>query len=167
VKLALPLAFWFCVLYVAACDPVLDSGVAALGGEASGVRPGPLHRPGQPCLLCHDGALGDPTEFSVAGTVFRDPLDKQAAVGARVQLKAADGSSFTLTSNQAGNFYVEPRTWKPVYPLEVSIDYESQTVSMVSNIGRDGACAGCHVDPAGPDSAGHVYAIALDAGVAQ
>lgn len=164
-KLACHVAFSFCVLCVAACDPVLERGITALGGEAPGVHPGPLHRPGQPCLLCHDGAPGDPQEFSVAGTAFRTASDEQAAVGARVQLKAADGSSFTLVSNRAGNFFIEPRTWNPVYPLQVSIDYESQTVSMVSNIGRDGACAGCHVDPAGPDSPGHVFAIATDAGV--
>ena len=41
--------------------------------EAPGVRRGPLHRPGQPCLLCHDGALGDPQRFTVAGTVFQTP----------------------------------------------------------------------------------------------
>jgi hypothetical protein len=165
VKLAYRVAFSSWLLCLAACDPVLDRGIAALGGEAPGVRPGPLHRPGQPCLLCHDGALGDPRAFSVAGSVVRDAVDERAAVGARVQLKAADGSRFTLVSNEAGNFYVEPGAWKPVYPLQVSIDFESQTVSMVSNIGRDGACAGCHVDPVGSASPGHLYAIPSDAGM--
>ena len=37
-------------------DPVQSEAVADLGGEAPGVAPGPLHRPGQPCLVCHDGS---------------------------------------------------------------------------------------------------------------
>jgi hypothetical protein len=150
---------------VSACDPVVDDAVAALGGEAPGVQTGPLHRPGQPCLLCHDGTLGNPEEFSVAGTVFVDRTDRQAAQDAKIELKAADGTSHTLKANAAGNFYVTPQGWTPVYPLQVSVSYQGQKVSMVSNIGRNGACASCHVDPAGPASPGHVYAIPDDAGV--
>jgi hypothetical protein len=154
------------LVWFAACDPVQDRAIAALGGEVAGVDTGPLHRPGQPCLLCHDGALGDPPEFSVAGTVFVDRIDKKAARGATVTLKAADGTSRTFKTNEAGNFYVTPQSWRPAYPLEVSVDYQSQSVSMISKIGRDGSCAGCHVDPASASSAGHVYAIPDDAGVA-
>jgi hypothetical protein len=154
------LLFW-----LAACDPVQSDAIAALGGEAPGVHPGPFHRPGQPCLLCHDGALGNPGEFSVAGTVFTNPTDSQPARGARVELTAADGSRSTQTSNAAGNFYIPAQSWRPKYPLQVSISFESSKVSMTSNIGRDGACASCHFDPAGADSPGHVYAIPNDAGM--
>jgi hypothetical protein len=154
------------IVWLVACDPVQSDAVTALGGEASGVNPGPLHRPGQPCLLCHDGALGDPPEFSVAGTVFQSVDDKQPARNARVELKAADGKSSSQTTNAAGNFYIQAQTWRPTYPLQVSVSYDSLMVSMQSNIGRDGACASCHVDPSGPASPGHVYAIPIDAGVA-
>jgi hypothetical protein len=147
-----------------ACDPVQDAAIAALGGEAAGVREGPTHRPGQPCLLCHDGAFGDPPAFSVAGTVFQDRTTKQAAVNAVVKLEAADGAKRELTANAVGNFYLTPDAWSPTYPLQVSVTYQSETVSMTSVIGGDGSCAGCHVDPSGPDSPGHVYAIAPDAG---
>jgi hypothetical protein len=150
---------------LAGCDPVWSDAVAALGGEAPGVRTGPLHRPGQPCLLCHDGALGDPEEFSVAGTVFQDPMGEQAARGAQVVLTAADGASSTQTTNEAGNFYITAGAWRPTYPLQVQVNFQSYMISMTSNIGRDGACASCHFDPAGPSSPGHVYAIPLDGGV--
>jgi hypothetical protein len=151
---------WLCT----GCDPVQDNAVAALGGDPSGARPGPTHRPGQPCLLCHDGALGDPQEFSIAGTVYQNAADKQPARNAVIELKSADGSRVTFTTNAAGNFYAAAQRYSPKYPLEVSVSYQSQTVSMTSVVGRDGSCAGCHVDPAGPASPGHVYAIANDAG---
>ena len=139
------------------CNPVLDDEVAALGGEANGVRPGPQHRPGQPCLLCHDGALGDPNEFSVAGTVFLQPTGTDPVKGALVELHGGDGRVFTLTTNAAGNFFVSPQKYTPQYPLEVDVQFAGETTTMHSTIGRDGACASCHSDPAGPDSPGHVY----------
>jgi hypothetical protein len=148
------------------CDPVQDDAIAALGGEAQGTRPGPLHRPGQPCLLCHDGALGDPGEFSLAGTVFLQPDSQVAAQRAQVEVEAADGSSMTFTTNAAGNFYVQAQRWKPAFPLQVKVHFQGESVSMLSSIGRDGSCAGCHSDPAGPASPGHVYAEAQDAGAA-
>jgi hypothetical protein len=157
----------FCVaaLLLAACDPVHDRAIAALGGEIGGVRRGPEHRPGQPCLLCHDGALGDPEEFSVAGTVFLMPSEARPAARATIELKAADGSSFEVVTNSAGNFYVLPGQWRPVYPLQTMVTYQGQSVPMLTSIGRDGSCAGCHFDPAGPDSPGHVYVLLDDGSV--
>ena len=52
-------------------DPVHDQEVAALGGEAPGVSPGPTHRPGQPCNVCHGGVGPANLRFSVAGTVYQ------------------------------------------------------------------------------------------------
>jgi hypothetical protein len=152
-------------LLLAACDPVHDRAVAALAGEGRGERPGPRHRPGQPCLLCHGGALGDPEPFSVAGTIYQTPSATQPAVGATVELQAADGSRFEVVANDAGNFYVSPDQWRPAFPLQVKVTYQGRTVSMLSNIGREGSCAGCHRDPAGPDSPGHVYLVLDDGGV--
>lgn len=149
----------------AACDPVHDNAVDALGGEVDGVEPGEHHRPGQPCLLCHGGALGDPEEFSVAGTVFLQPTGTEPANRATVELTGADGSVFELVTNSAGNFYAEPGEFTPEFPLEVEVHHQDQTATMHSTIGRDGSCAGCHTDPAGPDSPGHVYVTLDDGGV--
>jgi hypothetical protein len=148
-----------------ACDPVHDDAVSALGAEAPGVRKGPLHRPGQPCRACHDGALGDPPEFSVAGTVFATPDALTPASGATVALLSQGATvSFTTTTNEAGNFYVQPSQYTPSYPMHVSVTYNGATVVMVSHVGRDGSCADCHTDPRGPASAGHIYAVAPDGG---
>jgi hypothetical protein len=150
-------------LVAAACDPVQDGAIAALGGEAAGVRRGPLHRPGQPCLLCHDGALGDPPAFSVAGTVFDRPADTQGVSDATVSLTDANGSTYDAITNAAGNFYLTPAQWTPTFPVTVAVTASGLRVVMHTDIGRDGSCASCHVDPAGPNSPGHV-SIAPDDG---
>jgi hypothetical protein len=159
-------AWWLTlVVLLAACDPVHDDAVDALGGEIGGVGPGPLHRPGQPCLLCHDGTLGNPEEFSVAGTVFVYPSSDEPAGGAVVQLTDEEGSTFRVRTNRAGNFYLSPGEYSPNYPLEVQVEYGGETVVMKSTIGREGACAGCHSEPAGFDSPGRVYVMLDDGGV--
>jgi hypothetical protein len=142
----------------ASCDPVHDRSVDVLGGEAPGVEPGPLHRPGQPCLTCHDGALGDPTEFTIAGTIYVSAEDLAPAVGATVTVTGAGGSApHAMVTNEAGNFYAEPREFTPVFPLTVAVTYRGVTAEMGTLVGRDGSCADCHSDPPGPASAGHVF----------
>jgi hypothetical protein len=153
------------VLALAACDPVHSDAIDALGGETAGVRPGPEHRPGQPCLLCHDGALGDPGEFSVAGTVFLQRTGTLPAQGVNVELKSANGSRFTTSTNRAGNFYITPSRFTPEFPMQVSVTFEGQRVDMLTSVGRDGACGGCHRPEPGPDSPGHVYVRLDDGGV--
>jgi hypothetical protein len=155
------------LLALAACDPVNRDAINALPGDAPGVRNGPLHRPGQPCLLCHDGQIGDPSEFSVAGTIFEHPGSLVAADNASVSLTDANGSSYSKTTNAAGNFYITPGEWSPVFPISnVSVlGRGARTPAiMLSDIGRDGACAGCHFDPAGPASSGHVSLSSDDGG---
>jgi hypothetical protein len=158
-----------CVVAVllGACDPVHDDAVAGLGGEVGNVRPGPLHRPGQACLLCHDGALGDPSQFSVAGTVFLRLTGTEPARAATVELTAADGSKFNALTNAAGNFYITPRQWSPKFPLQSSVTFGGDKIAMVSQIGLDGSCGGCHRETAGPDSPGRVYVMLDDGGVPQ
>jgi hypothetical protein len=139
----------------AACDPVHSADVAALGDEAPGVRPGPTHRPGQPCGTCHDGAVA--RQFSVAGTIFVKQNDPTPAPNVAVTLTSANGASHVAMTNEAGNFYVEPSTFTPAYPMSVLISSGSTFVRMSTLIGRDASCAGCHQDPAGPSSPGQVF----------
>jgi hypothetical protein len=161
-------------LGLASCDPVLDDAIAALGPETPpGVRPGPLHRPGQPCLLCHDGAFGDPRAFSVAGTVYQVPSTLEPAAGATIILTDSTGSGPPQPpiTNAAGNFYIQAQEWTPVFPLQVVVQpSQGPPVYMWSQIegGSEvlgGACATCHKDPSGPDSPGHVSLTLDDGGV--
>lgn len=142
---------------VAACDPVHSSQVDAIPPDPSGQRNGPLHRAGQRCGLCHDGALGNPPGFSVAGTIYVDDQATQAASGATVNLTDATGATYATSTNEVGNFYIRPQEFTPQYPMTVSVNYQGTDVKMSSVIGRGGSCAQCHYLPAGPTSAGPVY----------
>ena len=154
---------------LAACDPVVDDAIAALGPETPGVRQGPLHRPGQPCLLCHDGALGDPQRFTVAGTVFQTTGARNAAPNVTVNIVDATGAAIALSTNAAGNFYATPGQYDPAFPLRINLTSDGLTVQMETlvegngTVEANGACASCHFDPAGPSSPGHV-ALRLDDG---
>jgi hypothetical protein len=152
-------------VFVVACNPTHADQIDALGGEVNGVRQGPTHRPGQPCLVCHDGAIGDPGAFSVAGTVFQTAGNTAPVNGATINLKDVKGSTHTAKTNEAGNFYITPDEWTPTYPMTVTVTPPSGTpIAMQSLIARDGACAGCHVDPVGAGSPGRVAIELQDGG---
>jgi hypothetical protein len=115
-------------------------------------------------LVCHDGSLGSPEGFSVAGTVFERIDGASGANGVTVLLEDAAGAKKSATTNTAGNFYVLSSQWHPRYPLTVSISPPSgPAITMQSLIGWSGSCATCHTPPVGPDSAGPV-AIELEDG---
>jgi hypothetical protein len=140
-------------------DPVNDALIAALPGEVPGIRTGPTHRGGQPCTLCHSSAGGRHPTFTLAGTVYQKPTSKIPVEGALVHVIDATGATRDLTSNCAGNFYVDDSQWQPTFPLFIDVtDPATGTIlKMISKIGRDSSCASCHADPIGPDATGHIY----------
>ncbi|APR82051.1 Hypothetical protein A7982_07400 [Minicystis rosea] len=141
----------------AACgDPARSNAADALGPEVAGVEEGPLHRAGQPCLVCHDGSRSRP--FSLAGTVYLTPDSDAPAVGAAVRWVDAEGRSAEARTNCAGNFFVLPEDFTPTYPLWVSVTVGSLEVAMDSPINGNGSCAHCHGLSTGPQSTGRVYA---------
>jgi len=139
-------------------DPVRDQAIEALGPEAPGVPPGPFHRPGQPCLLCHSDASKAPP-FSFAGTVYIDAASLTPIDEVRVNLVDSLGGRFSSITNCAGNFFVRPQEYALEGPSWVSLQRDGVLREMETPIYRDGSCAGCHVDPVGPASAGHVFLI--------
>jgi hypothetical protein len=151
-------------MLLASCDPVVDDARSALGPETPGVRQGPLHRPGQPCILCHDGAIGDPQAFSVAGTVFETSGARNPSESATVTLIDANATQAELVTNAAGNFYTTPSQYSPTYPVQVTIHrpggglvrMQTLIAGNGANEPNNGSCASCHFDPAGPSSSGHV-----------
>jgi hypothetical protein len=149
-----------CAMLLADCaDPVHDDAVAALGPEDPNVSPGPLHRPGQPCLTCHGTEGPASLVFSLGGTVVEARGQGAPAVNAYVQAEDVDGNYWTVQTNAAGNFYVETTHFEPVYPIRMTVVSEDMTVSqsMTTSSSRDGSCADCHGPTAGPRSTGPVY----------
>lgn len=147
---------------VAGCnDATHDMQVGMLGGEDPSVPKGPLHRPGQPCLVCHGGLGPASAQFSVGGTVYLYQSSTQTpASGATVTIEDVNGSVGAATTNAAGNFYLTAGQWQPTYPtLPRLIALGSMQNAMTTHIGREGSCAKCHSDPASPISAGHVYIV--------
>jgi hypothetical protein len=144
---------------LAACsDPVHDNAVEKLGPEEHGVPAGPLHRPGQPCVApCHGGSGPGGAVFVLGGTVYKagDTLDPLP--DAILRFIDSEGRRYETASNCAGNFFVDVHDYAPVWPLWVGIEFGGVVPPMTSPIFREGSCAKCHFDPAGPDSAGHVY----------
>jgi hypothetical protein len=127
-------------------NPVHSDAVDALGGEVSGVRPGPTHRPGQPCLTCHGGAGPASPQFVFAGTVFTKRNVNTGAPGVTITLTDANGDAHALLTNSVGNFYLQYANWSPAYPVRVALsspDVANPPV-MHSTIGRNGSCAFCH-----------------------
>jgi len=137
-------------------DPVQDAERAALGPEDPNVPEGPLHRPGQPCAVCHRDGGEDPV-FAFAGTVYRDPVEKVAVADAMVSLTDAAGRTFMTTTNCVGNFYVKPSEFPVTPPVWASVQRIEFPWEMESPIHREASCAKCHYDPAGPASAGHLF----------
>jgi hypothetical protein len=144
-------------------NPVHDDEVESLGPEAAGVPPGPLHRPGQPCLVCHGPYGPAELQFSVGGTVYAGTGDPAPAVGAVVQIEDVTGASTTADTNAAGNFYVLLRDFDPTYPIlpQVSSSDGGIVQKMMTYVGRNGSCAECHASVTGPASAGPVVLVVL------
>jgi hypothetical protein len=146
---------------LAPVDPEHEAQVAALGPEDPRVPEGPLHRPGQPCALCHSEE-GDEPPFSAAGTIFRDNMSAVPLVDADVLLVDAAARRYTTHTNCVGNFYVHVDEFDPVLPFWVTVRLGGNESPMESPIHRERSCATCHSDPAAPRSAGHVYLTADD-----
>ena len=144
---------------LAACaDPVHDDAVAKLGGEEAGVRPGPLHRPGQPCVLCH-GNKGGESEFSLAGTVYVDAGSTTPIEDVNVTIIDSQSRQFVAHTNCAGNFFIKPEEFEPDFPIWLSLERGSVLREMETPVYRERSCSGCHSDPKSLSSAGHVYLI--------
>jgi hypothetical protein len=160
----------FAIFVLASCsDPVTSARLDELPGENPNIPVGEYHRPGQPCVVCHNpSGPASGSSFAVAGTVFAQPQATIGVDGATVAMTDTSGSSFVTKTNCMGNFYV-PRpgsnapgpTWDPAFPIFVRIYKDGLSRTMQGQIGRERSCANCHYDPL-PDTtqvfsaAGHI-----------
>lgn len=156
--------------FIACASPTEDALIESLGPEAEGEEEGEFHRYGQPCLACHGGYGEGSPVFSFGGTVFAQPDESIVVPGAKITITDSVGEKTTMTSNCAGNFYVEEAKFKPVYPVRVEVvcneppglDPNKVLATyrnvMGTRVNRDGSCASCHADTvADQNGPGKVY----------
>ena len=67
------------------------------------------------------------------------------------------GTTYTVHTNCAGNFYVKGDQFTPVYPYWVSLRDGDQRDDMASPVYREGSCGACHTNPRSSMSPGDVY----------
>lgn len=132
---------WGCNGY----DPLPQEVIDSLPAESG--SPSALHRPGQPCLVCHS-KYGEATpELAIGGTVFKIDAMTQAFLpiaGVKVLINDSTGDSRIACTNQAGNFYIEKDKWAALtYPIKIT----AGSHRMASIVGREGSCAACHQLP--------------------
>jgi hypothetical protein len=109
-------------------------------------------------VLCHSEA-GNAEPFLLAGTVYIDAQSLTPIDNVRVDFIDAFGSTFSTITNCAGSFIVRRQEYSAGGPIWVSLQRDEVLREMETPIYRDGSCAGCHTDPLGPASAGHVFLI--------
>lgn len=111
--------------------------------------------PGQDCLACHRmGGVAAERPFTVAGTVFPAPDASVMAgvAGAQVVIADAYGSTWTLVSNDAGNFF----TGDPIaFPAAVEVRFGGRVAAMSRSL-TSGACNACHTLPPAYGAAGRI-----------
>lgn len=138
--------------FSASCtDPVKDRAIERLGDE-TGAGPGPEHRPGQPCVLCHsDGGPASDYKFAVGGTVFETSApNSRGASGVRVLFIDASSAQRETTTNSVGNFFIRESEWPDLtFPFKVGLLADNKPIPMTTTVNREGSCNFCHKPNAG------------------
>jgi hypothetical protein len=147
------------VLVTSCADPVHDRAVDALGPEAPGVRPGPKHRPGQPCLTCHGGDGPSSLIMSFAGTVYQHESSNDPAEGAIVRVVDAEQRTYETPTNSAGNFWIPAGRFEPTFPVSAAVTLGQYSGVMRTTMRLDGSCNGCHVHPQNASSPGRLWVL--------
>jgi cytochrome c553 len=110
------------------------------------VAAGEMH-PGRDCVACHDRAKEGPDPYVVSGTVFHKLAERNDCFGVgsvTVLIKDSKGKTYTLPSNEAGNFWLE-QDEAPGFspPFSASIRFGGVERSMFTKQ-TNGNCLRCH-----------------------
>lgn len=117
----------------------------------------PLMHPGGTCIQCHADSREGPS-YVVAGTVYTlldEPVDCNGLQGVEVEIMDSEGSVWTATTNDAGNFFLSPRQADPVFPITAVVrdgDVEREMVTPQES----GECNACHTDEGANGAMGRI-----------
>lgn len=146
---------------VAAAPDPYDTPVVCTSGKTwtGGNRESPLMRPGGACISCHQQE-GEGPLFAVAGTLFPTPHEPNdcngvaSTDGAQVVITEASGAVHTLSVNQAGNFYLEARSF--TFPYQAKVVYQDRERVMVE-AQKSGDCNDCHTQGGRENAPGRIF----------
>lgn len=102
--------------------------------------------PGKDCIACHK-SKGEGPSFVVAGTVYAGLTDPDTCEGKSaitVEITGKDGKKTILTTNEAGNFMLEPQNGAIVFPFTAEIKYKGVSVGKMKTAVSEGSCNSCH-----------------------
>lgn len=119
------------------------NGTCSSGSEwTDGNRGSEKMNPGEACTECHD--RGEGPSFPVSGTVMgaiHDPDDCNGVKDVKVTITDADGTDTVLTTNSAGNFFIDRGSVKT--PYTAVIEANGVTRAMLGSQ-TNGDCNTCH-----------------------
>jgi len=124
-----------------------------------GNRESPQMRPGGACISCHQKE-GEGPVFAVAGTLFPTPHEPNdcngvgSTAGAHVVITESNGTVHTLSVNQAGNFFLESRSF--TFPYQAKVVYQDRERVMVE-AQRSGDCNDCHTQDGRENAPGRIF----------
>ena len=113
----------------------------------------PLMHPGGDCIGCHTRE-GEGPRFQIAGTVMndlKDDTDCNGIASVTVEITDANSKIFTMTTNRAGNFFLDPLAGTVALPFKAKLSYQGRERAMMTPQSI-GACATCHT-PTGANGA--------------
>ncbi|MCB9679434.1 MAG: carboxypeptidase regulatory-like domain-containing protein [Alphaproteobacteria bacterium] len=124
-----------------------------------GNQESPLMHPGDACIECHT-ALGEGPAFRIAGTVYSEydePDDCNGLAGIEVEIVDDEGTSWTTTTNSAGNFFFRTSQMNPVWPITATVRRNGNEISMLTPQST-GDCSTCHTWNGDNGAAGRIVA---------
>lgn len=117
-----------------------------------------LMRPGGDCIGCH-AEEGEGPRYLVAGTVYQDvgePDDCFGLAGATVEITDAEGSMWSLITNDAGNFWIDQDDGPVAFPFRAKVIHGDLELPMATEQ-SEGSCASCHTRTGENEAAGRIY----------
>jgi mono/diheme cytochrome c family protein len=113
--------------------------------------------PGSDCIDCHTRE-GEGPRYLLAGTVY-ETLDAAddcfGLAGVTVEITDDAGMTWSLTTNDAGNFWIEPDEGPVTFPYRAKVIADGMEIVMATPQ-SEGACATCHTRTGANAAAGRI-----------
>lgn len=147
----------------AADDTGFGGGICVSGTEWTRDDEGSSKmNPGEACIDCHESEREAP-DFEVGGTVYSlydEPNDCDGLENAIVRLLGADGTSFEIKSNAAGNFLMDSSRNTLVMPYTAEVEFPDGSVAAMVSPQESGDCNGCHSQSGTEGAPGRIAQVA-------